>query len=91
MTVNLDLEPELDSHLRALAEAERVSVEDYLRRLIRDAVHARSGAAASALLQKWQREDATEDSEELARRRRDWEAFREAMNRSHSSHRLLFP
>lgn len=91
MTVTLDLEPELDSHLRALAEAQGLSVEQYLRRLIRDAVQTRSGGAALELLQSWEREDETDDAEELARRRRDWEAFREAMNRSHSSHRTLFP
>jgi hypothetical protein len=91
MTVTLELEPELDSHLRAVAEAEGVSVEQYLRRLIADAVHGAAGEPALALLQRWAAEDATDDAEEIARRERDWAAFREGLNRSHSSNRVLFP
>lgn len=91
MTVTLELEPELDSHLRSRAEAEGISIEQYLRRLIRDVVEPRCGEEAVALLDRWAIEDATEDAEEIERRRRDWEAFRDALNRSHSSRRILFP
>jgi hypothetical protein len=91
MSVTLDLEPSLDEQLRALAEAEGISVEQYLGRLIRGAVGTRSGAAGVALLRSWEEEDSTQDPEEIARRQRDWDAFREAMNRSHSSNRILFP
>lgn len=91
MTLTLELEPELDSHLRAIAQADGVSVEQYLRRLIADTVHSGSGKSAVMLLQRWEREDATEDAEEIARRERDWEAFQESLNRSHSSNRALFP
>lgn len=46
---------------------------------------------ALALLREWESEDATANAEELARRERDWEELREAMNRSHSSDRILYP
>lgn len=44
-----------------------------------------------ALLREWESEDATGNAEELARRERNWEELREAMNRSHSSDRILYP
>jgi DNA-directed RNA polymerase specialized sigma24 family protein len=91
MTLTLELEPELDDTLRALADAEGVSVEQYLRRLISQALKGRSKQAAVGLLQDWESEDATTDPDELARREHDWKEFREAMNRSHSSHRVLYP
>jgi hypothetical protein len=88
MRVTLDLEPKLDHDLRALARAKGVSVEQYLRDLISQVVQRRSGHAAVSLLCEWEAEDATE---EIARRQRDWEDFRDAMNRSHSSDRILYP
>lgn len=91
MTVTLDLEPGLDDQLRASAEAEGMSVETYLRQLIAKAVHRTPSEPVLALLQRWEKEDATGDASELARREREWEAFRESMNRSHSSTRVLFP
>ncbi len=91
MTLTVEIEPELDSLLRKLAEAEGVSVEQYVRRLVARAVRTRSGSGALALLREWDSEDATDDPEEAVHRKRDWEAFREAMNRSHSSDRVLYP
>lgn len=91
MTLTLDLEPELDSHLRDLAQAEGLSVEQYVRRLVAQAVQRRSSDGALALLREWESEDATDDPEEIARRRQEWGAFRESMNRSHPSYRTLYP
>jgi len=50
-----------------------------------------SGKAAEALLRELEAEDATDDPDELARRERTWRAFREAMNHSHRSDRILYP
>lgn len=91
MTLTLEIEPELNGHLRELAQAEGLSVEQYVRRLLAQAVHARSDREALALLREWESEDATDDPEEIGRRRRDWDAFRQAMNRSHPSNRTLYP
>lgn len=91
MTVTLDLGPELENDLKAMARAKGVSVEEFVRSLVAEAVHRRSGEAAVALLRQWESEDATDDPEELARRASDWKAFREAMNRSRTSDRTLYP
>ena len=91
MTVTLELEAELDDRLRSLAEAEGLSVEEYVRRLIREAVPAGSPEPALALLRRWESHDATADPAVLDQRREDWSAFSEAMNRSHPSNRILFP
>jgi len=56
-----------------------------------EAGRRRSGKAAEALLREWGAEDATDDPDDLARRERGWQAFREAMNRSHLSDRILYP
>ncbi len=91
MTVTLNLGPELDDDLQAMARAKGVSVEEYVKSLVAEAVRRQSGKAAVALLREWESEDATDDPEELARRESDWKAFREAMNRSHTSDRILYP
>lgn len=91
MTVTLDLGPELDDDLRALARSKGVSIEEYVRDLVVRAAERRSGGQALALLREWESEDATANAEELARREWDWEELREAMNRSHSSDRILYP
>ena len=36
--------------------------------------------ATIALLRKWREEDATDDPDEIARRNKEWEEFRDAMN-----------
>lgn len=56
-----------------------------------EAGRRRSGKAAEALLRELEAEDATDDPDELARRERTWRAFREAMNHSHTSDRILYP
>lgn len=50
MTVALDLGPELENDLQAMARAKGLSVERYVRSLVAKAVHRRSGKAAVALL-----------------------------------------
>jgi hypothetical protein len=47
--------------------------------------------AAAALLREWEEEDSTADPDELARRQREWEAFKAALNAAHSSDHALFP
>ena len=91
MTVTLELKPALDARLRELARASGLTVEKYLARLIERSVPALSGHAAIALLDEWGKEDATADRDELAKRRKEWTAFKAAMNEGHSSDRLLFP
>lgn len=91
MNLTLELDPDIDSTLRALARAECVSVELYVQRLIAREARRASRAAATTLLRQWTAEDGTANSNELARRERAWDAFREAMNRSRASDRKLYP
>ena len=91
MTFKLNLRPDLDAQLRESAEASGLTVEEYLSRLIEESVPVRRSEAALALLDAWEREDATDDREELDKRRRDWMSLKAAMNEGHSSGRILFP
>ncbi len=91
MTVNLDLRPEISAQLREAAKARGLTVEEYLSRLIKEAVPMHRSEAALCLLDAWEEEDATEDGAEIEKRRNEWTSFKAAMNKGHSSDRILFP
>ncbi len=91
MTFNLNLRPELNAQLRESAKARGLTVEQYLSKLIEESVPVRRSEAALALLDAWEREDATDDREELEKRRDEWTTIEAAMNEGHSSQRILFP
>ncbi len=91
MAVTIELKHELDSHLRQLAEVHGMELGAYLAELIEGAVPASRGQAGVALLADWDREDSTEKPEELEARRLEWDAMKKAMNKNHSSDRILFP
>ncbi len=91
MTFNLDLRPEISIQLREAAETSGLTVEEYLSRLIEEAVPMQRSEMALSLLDTWEEEDATEDLDEIEKRRQEWASFKTAMNRAHSSTRILFP
>ncbi len=91
MTFNLDLGPEISAQLRADADARGLTVEEYLSKLIEEAVPMHRSKAALSLLDAWEEEDATEDGAEIERRRNAWTSLKAAMNKGHSSDRVLFP
>ncbi len=91
MTFNLNLRSELDARLREDAAASGLTVEQYLAQLIETSVPVCRSEAALALLDAWEKEDATDDREELEKRRADWTEFKTALNEGHSSKRILFP
>ncbi len=68
-----------------------MKLEAYLAELIEKAVPTTKGQAGVALLAAWEREDCTQNPEELETRRREWAAMKKAMNEGHSSDRTLFP
>ena len=53
MTLTVDLAPELDSRLQALAEANGVSVAEYVARLVEQAILRKRNEAAITLLSSW--------------------------------------
>ncbi len=91
MTFNLNLRPDLGAQLQKSARAHGQTVEQYLSRLIEEAVPVSRDEAALALLDAWEQEDSTGDREELEKRRREWASFKAALNEGHSSERILFP
>jgi glutamate synthase domain-containing protein 3 len=91
MTVTIELRHDLDTHLRQLAEEQGMEMEEFLAELIEKAVPAMGSRAGVELLAAWDREDATQDPEELEERQLEWDAMKKAMNESHSSDRILFP
>lgn len=90
MTITVEVKPELSVHLQKLAQANGVSVETYLARVIEDVVPRITKRSAVELLDSWEEEDATRDPAKLEQRRADWEAFKRAVNEARSSDRLLY-
>ncbi len=68
-----------------------MALNEYLARLIEEALPAEPNVRAVSLLKTWEAEDATSDAAELEARKADWEATKSALNESHGSDRRLFP
>lgn len=82
MTVTLP--PELEGRVRREAERYGLDPADYAKTLIEKGL-ARVGPPDQAtldLLAKWDEEDRTDDPAEIQRRRREFEEFKEGMNRN---------
>lgn len=91
MTVTVELRPELDSQLQRLAEASGMTVAEYVRRLVEQAIRREKNESAISLLSSWTRDDGKVDAEEEKRREADWEDLKAALNKAHTSDRVLFP
>lgn len=91
MTLTVDLAPELDSRLQALAEANGMSVAEYVARLVEQAILQKRNEAAITLLSSWLREDAAATPDENRQQQEAWEELKSALNEAHTSDRLLFP
>lgn len=102
MTVILNLKPEVEAEIAQKAAAEGTGVSDYLEKMIEETVKPEprvvysqeqlaKNQAALAMLEEWDREDETDDPEEIARRQAEWEQFKEGMNESHTSNQIIYP
>jgi len=91
MTVTVELRPELDSQLQRLAEASGMTVAEYVGRLVEQAIRREKNESAISLLSSWTRDDGKVDAEEEKRREPDWEDLKAALNKAHTSDRVLFP
>ena len=90
----ISLTSNLEESLRREAARRGVNPEECARQILeqglaRDATGPNT--AALDLLDQWDREDETDDPAEIAKRQRDFEEFKEAMNSSHSSSRKIYP
>ena len=102
MTILLDLEPDVEAQLTKEASVRGLTVPDYVKTVLKEQAKSpdpiterqaqlEKNRAAIAMLDEWDREDATDDPEEIARRQAEWEEFKKAMNESHTSNRIIYP
>jgi hypothetical protein len=88
MTLMLKLTDELENRLRSEAERRGLEASELARQLVEAGLQVdvelqkKLNQSTLDLLSKWNSEDATAGPEELARRNREWEEFRTAMNRN---------
>lgn len=86
MTLTISLEPELARRLIEQASREGLDVNEYVRRIVaerfpspppKSPISGLSPEAVATLkiLEDWERENATDDPDELARRAKDGEEF----------------
>lgn len=80
MPASVELGPEQEEQLHKEAETMGISVEDRVRHLLNERLAPASAAAKTLdLLRAWDIEDATDDPEELARRRDEWDLLRKSL------------
>lgn len=97
MTLTLNISPQLEARLRNEAARLGVTEAEYASRLLEQSLSAAAAPPAPAdqatldLLARWDAEDATDDPAELARRQREWERFKRAMNENSLSGRPVYP
>jgi len=91
MTLAIDLPPVLLVRVQARAQERGMSLNEYVAKLIEEALPGEPNARGISLLKGWEAEDATDDPTELEARRADWAATKAALNEGHSSERKLFP
>jgi hypothetical protein len=81
LTIALPIETE--NRLKGEASRHGLDVSDYARQLIETALFKpKVDQVTIDLLDRWEREQATDDPEEIARRQKEFEEFKEGMNRN---------
>src|SRR5437868_628051 len=77
------LSPEIESRLKGEASRQGLEAAEYARRLIEESLPKPPVDQATIdLLDQWERDNATDDPEEIARRQIEFEEFKEGMNRN---------
>jgi hypothetical protein len=81
--MTLKLAEDLESRLKERAARLGLEPDAYASKLIEQGLAApHPNQATLDLLAKWDEEEATDDPEEIARRNREFEEFKESLNRS---------
>lgn len=83
MTLTISLPPETEKRLQGEASRRGLDASDFALKLIEEAL-ARPVADQGTikLIERWEREHATSDPAEIARREKEVEEFMEGMNRN---------
>jgi len=93
--MHVPLSSETMTRLQKEALRRGLDPEELARQLIEerlsDSQAAQDVKRTLDLLDQWDREDLTDDPEELERRRQDFEEFKAGINASHSSDRKIYP
>src|ERR1700722_15079580 len=85
MTLKITFPPETENRLKTEAARLGVDEAEYSRRVIEQSLPPNSAPVDQAtvdLLAEWAREDQTSDPAEIARREREFEELKAAMNRN---------
>ena len=84
MNLTIDLNVEAEARLKTAATRRGIKPEVYAKQIIEEHLPATedagTGQATLDLLARWDAEDATTDSDEIASRRRDVDEFKQAIN-----------
>lgn len=103
MTVTLDLPPDMEAEISEEAAEQGQELPDYLLSIIQERTTSekprivyseeqrRKNQAAIDMLNEWDKEDETDDPDEIARRQAEWEEFKIGMNAAHTSNRVIYP
>jgi hypothetical protein len=94
MDITIELNGDEESRLRAVADRRGMSITECARQvLVTHLPDEEPQDRTLELFEQWAAEDATDDPEEIARRNREWEEFRDSMNatRVAAGARPLYP
>ena len=89
--ITITLAPETESRLQLEASRHGFKISDYARKLIEESLpktdlhsttQQEAALASIEILNKWERDNATDDPEEIARRQIEFEEFKAGMNRN---------
>ena len=82
--LTVTLTPEIEDRLKWEASQKGLDAADYARSLIETALPPKPAVdhVTIDLLDRWEREQATDDPAEIARRQAEFEEFKEGMNRN---------
>ena len=80
--LTITLPEEIETKLKAQASRCGIDAAELAKSLIENELHRIATDPTIALLEQWDREDATDDPEELARREKEGEEFMQNLNRN---------
>ncbi|HET6249381.1 MAG TPA: hypothetical protein VFE47_16915 [Tepidisphaeraceae bacterium] len=81
----IELSADAETRLKEVALRRGIAADQLVEELIREAAaktQVRPGESTLALFDEWEREDATDDPQEIARRQAEFDELKRAMNQT---------